>query len=263
MLDDENPEASLEADQSSRAAPPQDWERTLNVLRFPVAALQGLRMRNGVVQLPAATGPTSGTADPPTGSGSPLRLAVVGESTAAGCGAETHEGAFTGALARELSHQVHRPIDWQVCGRAGATAGTIRHRLLPLLEGDFHWSVLLMGVNDVLQRRPLERWSEDVSVILDALTARSDHVLMAGIPPFDAFPSLPGTLSRYLTHRARLLDEAAFALCESRPRARWISSVGLLPPSPDFFAPDGFHPSAVGYRRWAAAVSKRLPTDQG
>lgn len=37
----------------------------------------------------------------------------------------------------------------------------------------------------------------------------------------------------------------------------WVRSDDI-PADPDFFACDGFHPAAPGYRRWAQAVADQL-----
>jgi lysophospholipase L1-like esterase len=81
---------------------------------------------------------------------------------------------------------------------------------------------------------------------------------MTAIPPFTALPSLPTTLGRYLAERAAALDAVSRRVCAEQPRATWISSTDLLPIGPDFFASDRFHPSAIGYRRWARAVADDL-----
>ncbi|MFD4764213.1 hypothetical protein ACFWOJ_36970, partial [Streptomyces sp. NPDC058439] len=113
----------------------------MNPLLVPVVAAQAVYLRLSTETLPAAGGPESGTTDETVGApagepageragaaaggaagAGPLRVAVVGESTAAGCGVERHEEGFTGQFARELSARTGRPVDWAVRGRYGATA---------------------------------------------------------------------------------------------------------------------------------------------
>jgi hypothetical protein len=93
-------------------------------LQLPVAVVQGMWMRSTIKLAPPATGPTSGTAG--TGSRPPLRIAVVGDSTAAGCGVGNHDDGFAGCLAREIAARTQRPVRWQVAGQFGATARRIR-----------------------------------------------------------------------------------------------------------------------------------------
>lgn len=228
----------------------------MNPLLLPVVAAQGAWVRMRTKGLPPADGPTAGTVgDAP---GAPLRIAVLGESTAAGCGVGSHDDGFTGALARELAERSGRRVEWQVIGQDGATARRIRYRLLPRLGEDLDLAVLLAGVNDVLTRRPPAEWAADLEAILDGLGARASQVLMTGVPPFDAFPSLPGTLGCYLAGHAAALDEVSRSVCAARPGVTWVGSADLLPLRADFFAADRFHPSAAGYRRWAHAAAPHV-----
>ncbi|MFB7252490.1 SGNH/GDSL hydrolase family protein [Microbacterium sp. NPDC056234] len=187
-----------------------------------------------------------------------MRLGVLGESTAAGCGVNTHEEGFAGCMARELGGRTRRPVGWEVVGQHGATARRIRYRLLPQLGEDLDVAVLLAGVNDVLTRRKPDQWGEDLVAILEGLTTRARRVLVSGIPPFDAFPTIPTTLGRYLAARADALDAVSRRAIDQFPRATWVSTREFAPMGPDFFAEDRFHPSAAGYEQWAHTTAEHL-----
>ncbi|GAB3706986.1 SGNH/GDSL hydrolase family protein [Mariniluteicoccus flavus] len=234
----------------------------MNPLLTLVAAAQGVRVRRSVEMLPEAAGPTRGVVSGGASGTGALRVAVIGESTAAGCGAATHDDGFAGAFARELARRESRSVEWQVAGQHGATTRRVRHRLLDRVDREVDVAVLLIGVNDVLTRRPVEDWTEDLSAILGALASRADRVAVAGIPPFTAFPALPRTLARYLAGRAELLDAAAREVCAGRAGVTWLNTAELVQEGPEFFASDGFHPSSLGYEQWAQAVADVLP-DEG
>jgi lysophospholipase L1-like esterase len=228
----------------------------VNPLLVPIVAVQGIWMRSTIEMASPAAGPTSGMVGDP--SRPPVRIAVVGESTAAGCGVDTHDDGFPGCLARELAARTRRPVRWEVVGQFGATARCIRYRLQPRLGANLNVAVLLAGANDVLTRRTPQQWRDDLAAIVEDLADRAEHVAVAGVPPFAAFPALPTTLGRYLAQRAGALDEVSQQVCAKHPRATWISSTDILPIGPDFFAHDRFHPSAAGYRRWAQVVADHL-----
>ncbi|WP_328475242.1 SGNH/GDSL hydrolase family protein [Actinoplanes sp. NBC_00393] len=228
----------------------------MNPILLPLVAAQGLWLRATLKPAPEAGGATSGTA--PGGSGTPLRLAVVGDSTAAGCGATHHTDGFAAALAQRLAADTGRPVAWETVGRFGATARRVRHRLVPLLDDDLDLIVLLAGANDVMAGRTPAQWNDELTAILTDLTARAGHVVVAGIPPFSKFPALPAALARYLGERAGALDEVSQRICAQNPdRTTFISSPAGQPP-PEFFGSDRFHPSALGYRLWAEDVAARL-----
>lgn len=234
----------------------------MNPLLLPIIAAQGLWIRRHSQASPPAGGPVIGLAGfAGTGADvSPIRVAIVGESTAAGCGVMSHDQGFPGCFARELAHRSGRQVQWEVVGQDGATARRIRYRLVPQLGRDLSVAVLLAGVNDVLSRRKPDQWGEDVTAILDELSARAELVVMTGIPSFEVLPSLPAALARYLGARAEALDVAARQVCDRHQGAAWIpSAAAMVDMEPDFFAADRFHPSAIGYERWARSVVDQLP----
>jgi lysophospholipase L1-like esterase len=186
-----------------------------------------------------------------------MRLAVIGESTAAGCGVENYEDSIAAAFARCLADRRGHDVSWFVLGQDGATSRRILHRLMPDLADGWDLVVLLAGVNDVLSRRRPAEWRANLEAILHGLEARSRRVVVAGLPTFAEFPQLPVALSRYLDRRARALDRVAEQVCQQRDHAVWVGSEGVEA-GPDFFAIDGFHPSAEGYRQWANLLCERL-----
>lgn len=226
-------------------------------LLMPVVAAQGLWVRSSIKLLPPADGPTTGTAGDAK-AGNPVRIAVLGESTAAGCGVDAHDDGFPGSLARIVAGRTGRPVEWQAIGQHGATSRRIRYKLLPDIGQDLTLAVLLAGVNDVLSRRTPTQWAEDLGAIVDDLCQRAQQVIVVGTPSFDTFPSLPGTLRRYLAQGGTALDEASQRVCAERPRARFVSSTAVMPIEADFFSEDRFHPSAHGYLRWAEAVADEV-----
>lgn len=230
----------------------------MNPLLLPVVVAQGIWVRYRTEVLPHAAGPTTGTVGDDR-TGRPLRIAVLGESTAAGCGVDTHDEGFPGSLARELSERTGRPATWEVVGQYGATGRRVRHRLLPRLGENFDLAVLLAGANDVLTRRPPQEWRDDLSAIVDDLTTRAKQVVVVGLPPFATFPSLPGALRAYLAERAAVLDGVSQEVCAQRPKATFLTFTDAMTVGADFFARDGFHPSAHGYQRWAQMVADGLP----
>jgi lysophospholipase L1-like esterase len=241
----------------------------MNPFLLPVIAAQGLYVRYSTEVLPPAGGPTTGTCpdarrsgafgtEGPEAGGEPVRIAVLGESTAAGCGVDGHDDGFTGHFARELSERAGRPVEWSVWGRHGATLRRIRYRLLPEVGSGLRVAVLLAGVNDVLARRSPRDWGEDLEAVAGELAERAEQVVVTGVPPFGEFPSLPGTLRRYLAARAAELDEVSQRVCAGVAGVTWISSTDVLPMGPEFFARDRFHPSAYGYGEWARIVAGKV-----
>jgi lysophospholipase L1-like esterase len=228
----------------------------MNRLWLPVVAAQGVWLRSTLRLAPPASGATNGLA--PSASGTPLRVVVVGDSTAAGCGVIDTSDGFSAALAQQLAADCRRPVAWEMHGQPGATVRRVRYRLVPCLRDGFDLAVLLAGANDVMAGRGPAAWRVDLVGILADLTERARRVVVAGIPPFALFPALPRTLARYLGERADVLNNTSREVCALNPaRTTFISTPAGQPPA-DFFGNDRFHPSAAGYRLWAQDVAARL-----
>ena len=85
----------------------------------PILVVQGRRVRRVTPRLPpAASGPLEGVIPGPR----PLRLLIVGESTAVGVGVPTHDVLLAGQTARALAASTERGVCWHVLGRSGASA---------------------------------------------------------------------------------------------------------------------------------------------
>ena len=85
-------------------------------------------------------------------------------------------------------------MSWRAVA-SGATSRTARE-LAPSLVDD-GWRpdvvVVLIGVNDLKNLRPLRRWDQDVPALLSAIGAATGGVpvIVSGMAPVSRFPALP------------------------------------------------------------------------
>ncbi|MFE0022832.1 SGNH/GDSL hydrolase family protein [Amycolatopsis sp. NPDC059021] len=221
--------------------------RTLATISLaPVLVAQAVRVRRSTPRLPGAVGPVRGLV---RGSGAPLRLAVVGESTVDGVGAGSHEEALTGQLARVLAGS-GRAVAWQAVGRTGANARVARDELVPLVR-PADVVVVALGVNDTIELHSAARYRRDLLGVVVALRRRlgAIPIVLAGVPPMGSFPALPVPLRNVLAKRSGALDAAAAELA-ALPAVEYAPMLSDLL-DPTAFADDRFHPGPAGYRRWA------------
>lgn len=231
----------------------------MKLMQIPKVVRQGRQVRESTELLPQASGPTRGTAGR-SWLWRPLRMTVIGESTAAGSGASMHEEAFAGRLAHYLVEETGRAVDWHVVGENGATINRTQEFQLPSVGTEIRdVCVLLTGVNDVINRTRASYWREDLSAVVDTLALRCELVVVAGLPDFTKFPALPSELGDYLASRANALDTEARRICGAREGVLWTDTVDAMKDaSSEFFAHDGFHPGPVGYDMWARAVAREI-----
>ncbi|HEU4454761.1 MAG TPA: SGNH/GDSL hydrolase family protein [Longimicrobium sp.] len=224
-----------------------------SLLLFPVLLAQGMRVRRTTPRLPEAPGPRKGL----VGDGPPLHLLMIGESTAAGVGAESHADGLPGLTARALADHSGHAIAWRVLGRNGATALATRTDLLAPAEGvRADVAVIVLGVNDTLRFHSPARWRRDLAALVEAVRERCGPVpvVLAGVPPMGLFPALPQPLRGVLGLRAALLDHTARRLADELPAVRHVGTPALDASVDAYFCADRFHPSPRGYAAWAAAL---------
>jgi lysophospholipase L1-like esterase len=214
----------------------------------PALLVQAKRLRRTALILPPAGGEWTGTIDGPR----PLRLLVLGDSTAAGVGTDSQHEALPGNLGRELAERLGRGVDWRAIGESGATSRDIIERFLDeATRDDYDIVFLSIGANDALGLRSRGAFARDIRSIIVRLRDRSPDatILMSSLPAFGRFELLPDPLRAALYRHSRSLEQAARDVVSPRP------GVSMSPPPPPytegFFATDQFHPSATGYRDWA------------
>lgn len=223
------------------------------LVALPLALPLALHARRRALRLAPAAGPSCGLA----GAGLPgemLRLLVLGESTAVGVGVSCQQQALAGCLADELAHRHGRPVRWRACGENGITAGQACERLLPLaLEDAADLVLLVFGVNDTTRLTALDRWQGALARMAGALSAQGARVVVSAVPPLQHFTALPWLLRHLLGARARLLDERMEQVAYACGATRCAMELTF---SADFLALDGYHPSSLGYRRWAQGLAQ-------
>ena len=214
----------------------------------PALLVQATRLRRDTPRLPDAATPWVGVHPGPD----PLRLLVLGDSTAAGVGADTQLEALPGNLARELAGRTGRGVEWRAVGENGATTRDLLERFLPAATDQAYDIVFLsIGANDALGLRSRGAFRRDVRRLIDAVRAGSPGgiILMSALPAFGRFELLPNPLRSTLYLHSRNLEDAARAVVAAQEGAHM--SPPPPPYTPGFFASDLFHPSASGYRDWA------------
>src|SRR5204863_10065641 len=124
----------------------------MNPLLLPLVAAQAAYVRRTIGKEPRPEGPTKGFVPGPAAAdgSSPLRLLVIGDSSASGRGAPTHDLAFAGSMARAIAERTERPAEWRARGKYGATSERSRHGILTKVTGEWGLAGVLVRVNGIL-----------------------------------------------------------------------------------------------------------------
>lgn len=240
----------------------------------PLLWWQGRRVRRVAMRLPEAPGEREGVAgagmDRAAAPGrAPLRLLVVGDSSAAGVGVDHQAEALAAPLADALARRLHRPVCWRLQARSGHRA----HDLLAALRASSpapaaEVMLVVVGVNDASAMARTRAWRRALES-LDA-TARArcgvHHVWHSALPPMGRFPLLPEPLRWVMGRHAARLDAALQAHVRSHP-ARHYAALPALPGAgavpAGWVAADGFHPGPLAYRAWALSLAEAMAAELG
>lgn len=182
----------------------------------------------------------------------------VGESTIAGVGVEHADEALTGAVARAFAARTGRAVAWTAVGRNGVTAAVTRRDLVPLVPAE-PADVLLLGLggNDLMRLTGRRAFLRELDALVADLLARTASVdplvIFPGMPQMGAFPALPPAMRVVAGLRSRWLEWETVHWAGRRARHVHARPT-FAGDATAFFARDGFHPSAAGYRAWAEAI---------
>lgn len=242
------------------------------IVLAPLLIAQGLRVRRVALRLPEAAGPRAGDARAEgAASDAPLRLLIVGDSSAAGVGAASQAQALSGRLVEALHGQGVPRIAWRLEAATGWTSRDALGHLEALAPEPVDAALVVLGVNDVTGDRSSRAWLHDLARIDDWLVRRAGAraVLYSGLPPMGRFPLLPQPLRWYLGRRAAAYDAALAAWSGDRPwrahvpipdvgTAGEAAQPGADPVSEGLIASDGFHPGPLAYTVWGRQVAQAV-----
>ena len=184
-------------------------------LLAPVLLVQGRRMFRTMPRLPPPSGDPTGT----VGEGPPLRLLVVGDSAAAGFGAETLDEALPGRLAARLAARGRR-VTWSLFARFGSTAARTLAYVRKQDAFDVDLAVVSLGLNDLIAGVSQAAWLADMEALAGELRARfgAPLVVASGLPPIGGFPALPQPM-RWVMGRSAASQRSRCAPGPRPPRA--------------------------------------------
>ncbi|WP_183097456.1 SGNH/GDSL hydrolase family protein [Nocardioides pelophilus] len=190
--------------------------------------------------------------------GDRIELLVLGDSIAAGLGAETPRQTLGAHLAKRLAKQTRRAVRLHTAAIVGAETSMLRAQLAGLPTGYRPDVAVIVGGNDVTHRIRFSTSVAHLVEAVEALQAGGCQVVVGTCPDLSALPSVPQPLRALAGRSSRQLAEAQRAAVTGLgARAVALAQVAgpfFLAQPDEMFAIDRFHPSGAGYRRTAKAL---------
>jgi lysophospholipase L1-like esterase len=195
-------------------------------------------------------------------SGAPvLRLAVLGDSTAAGYGVATRAETPGALLSTWIADAARRPVRLTCPAIVGSVSAWLPVQVETVVEAGTDLAIIFIGANDVTTRASETAAVGFLAQAVAMLRETGAQVVVATCPDLGTIRPIQPPL-RWLARTWSRHLAAAQTIAVVRAGGRTVALADLLGPqfdaAPDrMFGRDRFHPSAEGY---AAAAKVVLPS---
>ena len=191
--------------------------------------------------------------------GDPVDLVMLGDSIAAGLGADHRRHTLGGELARRVAKTTGRAVRLRTAAEVGAESSRLAHQVAGLPD-DYRpdVAVVVVGGNDVTHRVPVPESAAHLAAAVASLRERGAQVVVGTCPDLGALRPVPQPLRALGSRASRALAQAQRDAALGAG-ARVVTLADVVGPffisNPDeMFSLDRFHPSTHGYKRTAKAM---------
>jgi lysophospholipase L1-like esterase len=183
----------------------------------------------------------------------PIVYVALGDSTGAGVGAL--EGGYVIRLFNRILEQRPRSQLANFCVSGATTADLLRGQLERGLAKDPQLVTVGIGTNDIGHGVSIEQFAENYDRILSALqNGTKAQIVVTNIPDVSSAPQVPSSLRGQYRQQIVRFNQRLEEIANRHAVTIFdIYSITTreLPAHPEYFSPDGFHPSDQGYQLWA------------
>jgi lysophospholipase L1-like esterase len=195
------------------------------------------------------------------GDGPAIRLALLGDSSAAGLGVHDPLETPGAAIALGLSAASGRQVELANVAKSGAESADLERQVPLALEHAPEVALIMVGANDVTHRVRPALAVRSLQRAVTKLREAGCEVVVGTCPDLGTVEPIQPPL-RWIARRASREMAAAQTIAVVEAGGRTVSLGDVLGPEfaarpGEMFGPDRFHPSAEGY---AAAAAVLLPS---
>ena len=161
--------------------------------------------------------------DPSSGSpgATPVRLAVLGDSTVVGVGSPTERESLPVLIAQRVADGAGRSVQVVGFGISGTRTGSLPSEQLPVPDG-FDVVVLVVGSNNATHATPWLEVRQQTIEMLDRAVESTALVVLAGTPRFSGTEIIPEPLRTLLDRYSRVLRDEQRAAAAGFPGVRFV-----------------------------------------
>lgn len=191
--------------------------------------------------------------------GDPIELLLLGDSIAAGLGADRPKHTLGAQLARRVARTTQRAVRLHTAAIVGSESSMLRTQLAGLPAGyRADVAVIVVGGNDVTHRVRTDESVRHLQEAVEALRSQGTAVVVGTCPDLGALAAVPQPLRSLAGRAARQLATSQRELVLGLG-GYVVSLADVVGPffvtrPEEMFAVDRFHPSSAGYKRTAKAM---------
>lgn len=191
--------------------------------------------------------------------GDPADLLMLGDSLAAGLGADLPSETLGARLAKGTAKRIHRSVRLTTAARVGNHTSELAEQIdsLPAAYRP-EVAVIVVGGNDVTHRHPVPESVAHLEAAIRRLQERGAEVVVGTCPDLGMLRAVPQPLRSLGSLASRQLAtaqrSAALALGARVVDLARVAGPFFVTNPDEMFSVDRFHPSSLGYRRTAKAM---------
>lgn len=191
--------------------------------------------------------------------GRPIELVLLGDSLAAGLGAEHRKQTLGGRLAKALAKRMLRPVRLRTAAVVGSESSALAGQIDALPAGyRADVAVIVVGGNDVTHTIAPSAAGESLEQAIIRLRDAGTAVVVGTCPDLGTLQPVPQPLRALMSRMSRRLaleqTKVAWRTGAVPVDLRQVLGPTFHAQPEEMFSLDRFHPSAAGYRATADAL---------
>jgi lysophospholipase L1-like esterase len=184
----------------------------------------------------------------------PVVYVALGDSTGVGVGAR-EGGGYPARLLERIERVRPGSRLVNLCVSGATSSDVLREQAGRVRAAGPTLVTLVVGINDVSRRVSAEQFARNYDEIIARVREQTEApVVVSNLPDVSHAPRVPAFLRGEARRRINLFNARIAAAAARHGLAHvdaYTKSHALIPEHPEFFSPDGFHPSEEGYEFWA------------
>ena len=196
------------------------------------------------------------------GAGGSAKYVALGDSLSAGVGSESPDETIVYLFASELSKKYGKVNAVNLALPGGTTEDVMNDQLSLAINEKPDYITLLIGVNDIHNKRTEKDFRENYSLILNELLSKTEaQIVVMSLPYLGANKAIFPPYNWILNSRTQKFNKVIFELAAvNENRIRFVDlyrkTYKISKQDLGYYSSDLFHPSGKAYLLWSQFINE-------